>query len=93
MTGEQLGIFDLPIDTRRAAHEEAKSRAAKLKERILRELVGKELTADELAGRLGETAFSVRPRVCDLKKARRIVDTGMRRRNGSGKPAAVWRVK
>jgi len=93
MVGEQLGIFSTPYDTRRAAAEAAKGRAAKLKERILRELAGRELTADELAARLGETAFSVRPRVCDLKKARRIVDTGMRRRNGSGKPAAVWRAK
>ena len=89
----QLSLFDAPIDTRRAAAEAAKGRATALKAAILRELARGEATSDEIAARLKETVLSVRPRVCDLKKARRIVDTGMRRRTASGSPATVWRVR
>lgn len=48
------------------------------------------LTADECARLLKESPLAVRPRFTELKKAELIYDTGFRRKNASGKQAAVW---
>ena len=50
------------------------------------------MTADEIAAALGLSILTVRPRVTDLNKAGRIVDTGARRNTASGNSAIVWRV-
>lgn len=89
----QLSIFDLPIDTRRAAHEVAKGRAKTLRDEALLLLARYELTADEVAARLKESVLSIRPRITELKARGLIADTGLRRRNASGEKARVWRVK
>ncbi len=47
------------------------------------------LTADQVAARLGESVLSIRPRITELKKTNRIADTGRRRKNHSGRAAAV----
>jgi predicted ArsR family transcriptional regulator len=93
MVGQQLSIFDIPVDTRREAHEAAKSRAKTLRQKALEVLAGLELTADEIAERMGETPFSIRPRITELKSRGLILDTGLRRRNASGERAKVWRIK
>jgi hypothetical protein len=51
------------------------------------------LTADEVARRLGRSVLSIRPRVSELANAERpwIARTGARRKNESGRWAAVWR--
>ncbi|MFN7174201.1 MAG: hypothetical protein ACK4MT_05760 [Thermaurantiacus tibetensis] len=50
------------------------------------------LTADEIAGALGETVLSVRPRVSELAVEGLVVKTSQRRRNDSGRTAIVWRL-
>ncbi len=48
------------------------------------------LTADELMGVLGMERWSVQPRTSELKRKGLIRDSGLRRRNVSGKRAIVW---
>lgn len=47
------------------------------------------MTADECAARLNAKEFSIRPRLTELKRLGRVVDTGTRRPNASGRSAAV----
>ena len=49
-------------------------------------------TADEVAGKLGISILSVRPRFSELAASGRLVDTGERRSNSSGKMAKVWKI-
>lgn len=49
-----------------------------------------EMTADEIAARLGLSILSTRPRCTELKRLGRIRDTGERRPNASGRNAAVF---
>lgn len=82
-------------DTSYQAAEEIEATEAPL----LRDLVYAEikstgeigLTADEVAARLNKSVLSIRPRVTELGKQNRIVDTGSRRKNASDKSAIVWR--
>lgn len=48
------------------------------------------LTADEVAGRLGLSILSIRPRITELARLHKVRDTGDRRRNNSGRRAIVW---
>lgn len=50
------------------------------------------LTADEVADKIGETPFAVRPRITELSASKKIERTTTRRKNASGVSAAVWRV-
>ena len=50
------------------------------------------LTADEAAESLGESILSIRPRLSELVALGEIEDSGIRRRNESGKMATVWRL-
>lgn len=47
-------------------------------------------TADEAALALGLTPFCIRPRCTELQKLALIRDSGLRRRNLSGRQAIVW---
>lgn len=79
------------VDTSIEAADDIASKAHTLREScmaILRDVPGG-LTADQIAERLGESPLSIRPRISELKKTARIVDTGIRRLNRSGKRAAV----
>ena len=53
---------------------------------------GAPLTADELAARLDLPILYVRPRVSEMVTASRLVDSGRRGRNASGKRAIRWTV-
>jgi hypothetical protein len=75
-----------------AAHSVAHE-AGNLRDRVLMALRQRPSTADELAGILGETPFSIRPRVTELAKLGKIVKTDSRRRNASGRLATVLRAK
>ena len=77
--------------TSRIAAESIKPRAETLRERVYWLLQHHELTADETAQRLGLSVLSVRPRLSELNKMGKIVETNVRRRNESGVFAAVWR--
>ena len=48
------------------------------------------LTADEVAGRLGLSILSIRPRLTELSRLGKVRDGGGRRRNKSGRNAIVW---
>lgn len=50
-----------------------------------------ELTADECAQRLQEQIWSVRPRLSELRRLGRLVETEYRRKNASGMTATVWK--
>jgi predicted ArsR family transcriptional regulator len=50
------------------------------------------MTADEAADAMQIDKLSIRPRFSELAARNRIIDTGTRRRNSSGKSAIVWRV-
>lgn len=80
-------------DTSRAAAESMAPTASLLRERCLKALRDHgDATADEVAQRLDLSILAVRPRVTELFKAGAIVDTRERRKNVSGRTAAVWRV-
>jgi predicted ArsR family transcriptional regulator len=49
------------------------------------------MTADQCAHRLGESVLAIRPRFTELKIMGRLIDTGQRERNQSGRRAIVWR--
>lgn len=48
------------------------------------------LTADEVAGRMGVSILSIRPRISELARLGKVRDSGARRPNASGKKAIVW---
>lgn len=47
-------------------------------------------TADETADALGLSVLTVRPRFSELRRLNHICDSGLRRKNRSGKRATVW---
>jgi len=47
-------------------------------------------TPDEIAARLHLSILAVRPRCSELFRRGKIKDSGLRRKNASGKTAVVW---
>ncbi len=96
---DQLSFLDYPNwpgfrarDTSKAAADAMAPRAPTLRDRVLRWL-GFEpagMTADEIATDMGEGILSVRPRVAELARMGLVRDSGIRRKNKSGKSAIVW---
>lgn len=71
------------------------SRAGTLRKLVLDTLRNSPLrvtgwTADEMAEYLNESILSIRPRFTELKQLNEIHDTGVRRKNLSGRNAVVW---
>lgn len=85
------GVKSPHRDTSVAAADAIQSRAAILRQRVADLFRTGRYTADECADALGETVLSIRPRCSELAKQGAIVDSGLRRRNASGKMAIVWR--
>ena len=78
-------------DTSRAAATDAAETAPQLRARALAIVEQSNgLTADEVAGRLGLSILSIRPRLTELSRMGKVRDSGVRRRNASGKKAIVW---
>jgi predicted ArsR family transcriptional regulator len=80
-------------DTSRLAARAVASRATALRDQCLlriRRNGSDGLTADEAAVQLGESPFSIRPRFTELLRDGKIRDSGLRRRNESGRSAKVW---
>jgi hypothetical protein len=83
----------LPFDTRRAAH----ARVRPVKERQYRRILdfgcirGRYgLIADELVASWNCSHNQVAPRISELKRAGRLVETSRTRRTRSGSPARVY---
>jgi predicted ArsR family transcriptional regulator len=68
--------------------------ASKMREMVLAQfaLHPSGATADEIAKDLNLSVLSVRPRVSELKRTGKIVQTKSRRKNESGMTATVWRI-
>ena len=80
-------------ETSRQAAEDMKPKAPTVRNKILGLLTpALALTADEAAEMLGLSILTVRPRFSELALDGKLVDSGHRRRNGSGKSAIVWRL-
>jgi predicted ArsR family transcriptional regulator len=73
------------------AADSAKLVAAYIRAKVLRAVQQRPMTPDECAETLGLSILSVRPRFSELRADCKIVDTGARRENISGRKAAVWR--
>lgn len=54
---------------------------------------GGEATADEVAGMLGQSILSIRPRLSELRALGLIEPSGKRRGMDGGRPGHVWRLK
>lgn len=78
-------------DTAREAAEHIAKAAPVLRAKCLAVLERSNgLTADEVAGRLGVSILSIRPRLTELSRAGQVRDSGHRRANASGRSAIVW---
>lgn len=80
-------------DTSKAAAEAIAPKLGRLQRLALaaiRDRAERGLTADELADRLALDRYSIQPRTSELRRKALIVDSGLRRRNASGKAAIVW---
>lgn len=80
-------------DTSKAAADAIAPRAVRLRDLVLAEIKKRPGTADEIATRLRQTPLAVRPRTTELCELGQITDSGVRRKNVSGRSAIVWRVK
>lgn len=78
------------LDTRAEAYVSIKDRAVVLRSKCLEALRDAALTVHELAARIGETVPSTQPRVSELFKEGKVLKTTLRRKNATGKSAAVW---
>lgn len=78
-------------DTSIAAAADAAIDAKQLRGLALEHIRKTPSTADEVADALGKSVLSIRPRITELKNLGKIVDTGDRRKNTSGKSAKVWK--
>ncbi len=78
-------------ETSKQAASEIRNRATTLREAAMSIFqCGWGLTADQLAKVMEEHPLAIRPRVSELRAMGLVRDTGVRRRNASGKMAAVW---
>lgn len=78
-------------ETSRAAADAVAERAPQLRARALAVVERSNgLTADEVAGRLGLSILSIRPRMTELARLQKVRDSGARRPNASGRNAIVW---
>lgn len=82
------------VDTSIAAAESINGDLSRLQRMVRGVIVDagpKGITCDEIAAVLGWNRFRVRPRTSELRAARRITDSGRRRKNAaSGIAAIVW---
>jgi len=80
-------------DTGIAAAEDVAPKVPRLQRVVLKSLeTAGPSTPDEIAARHGLSILTIRPRVSELGRLGKIVDTGARRVNRSGKKAIVWRL-
>jgi len=76
----------------RLAARSIKAQVPTLREQCFRIISQIPMTADEVAECMEKSILSVRPRIAELRQLGKLVDSGRRRTNESGKLATVWRV-
>lgn len=76
--------------TSKAAALSMSERAFTLREKALNRLMVAPATADEIAKKLDVSILAIRPRITELFRLGEIFDTGVRRKNDSGRYAIVW---
>ena len=94
----QISIFNFYPDVAGFKKGETSKEAARtieptakiLREKVLEVLKRGAKTADEVAEVLGVQIWSCRPRLSELLARKQIKDSGVRRKNQSGKSAVVW---
>ena len=79
-------------DTSKKAAESVQGTVVFLREMCLSRLGYAPATPDEIAAWCGASVLAIRPRMSELHKQGKIVDTGLRRTNASGRNAKVWRL-
>lgn len=79
------------METSFDAAKSVRPKAGSLREAVLGMIKQRPMSADDVAGCLGESILAIRPRVAELKRMGLIEQTEMRHRNKSGKMAVVWR--
>jgi hypothetical protein len=82
-------------DTSKAAADAIAPTAECLRHMVLKALKVRPMSADQIAAYLGIDKLSIRPRCSELSRHRsdrpaRIMDSGKRTPNASGKMAIVW---
>lgn len=77
--------------TSKIAAQEIRGEAKTLAGKTLAVIRARPSTADEVAAALNKSVLAIRPRLSELNALGKIVETSERRRNTSGKLAAVWR--
>ena len=83
-------MADIPRQTRRASYEAMDKETRKRK--ILAVLDGREMTAREIAKKLGfKERNATAPRLTELRKAGRVEPCGIRIDGTTGRPVTVWR--
>lgn len=83
-------MMDIPRQTRRESYE-AMDRETRKRE-ILAVLDGREMTAREIAKKLGfKERNATAPRLTELRKAGRVEPCGIRIDGTTGRPVTVWR--
>lgn len=81
-------------ETSRLAAIHARPTARSLRDAVLARLrKDGALSADECAERMGACVLAIRPRFSELLHMGLIRDSGGRRRNSSGRLAAVWEIQ
>lgn len=79
-------------DTSKNAADDIKSHAETLRSQALATIIAMPRTADEVALAMNEQIWSIRPRISELARQGLIKDSGIRRKNDSGKSAIVWKL-
>jgi len=85
--------FKGPAETGREAADRVADKCGRLQQlslEAIRRAGERGLTADETAEALEMQRWSVQPRLSELAARRRIVDSGSRRANVTGRNAIVW---
>lgn len=91
-TESQTGWKGKPT-SEEAAHHAALT-APKLRAAVLNvmKVIDRPMTADEVAQAMNLSVLSIRPRISELAKAGKLIDTGERGKNRSGRSAVRWKV-
>ena len=83
-------MADIPRQTRRESYEAMNKKTRKRE--ILAVLDGREMTAREIAKKLGfKERNATAPRLTELRKAGRVGPCGIRIDGTTGRPGTVWR--